>query len=347
MTLTTDISLFALKANGAYNSISANSTAITGLTVSGDANFFSVNGGPLAGLRNRIINGNFDFWQRGTSFTNPAANVYTADRWALSYDGAGATRTISRQTFTLGQTEVPFNPTSYFRYLQGTAGSGGTFNVIYQPIENVRTFQGRTVTVSFFARGAASMTLPQIMLRQNFGTGGSPSASVDTSLVSNVNVTTSFAEYTYTVTLPSIAGKTLGNNGDDSLQLFIFLPVNATFTFDLAQIQLEEGTIATPFENRPYGTELALCQRYYEPCVNFWTGQTVATAFYYSASYYSVPKRATPTATNIFQTGAGNGGFNNRSIASISSTFFTSGGSSTGTINGAGWFDSWAISAEL
>lgn len=102
-----------------------------------------------------------------------------------------------------------------------------------------------------------------VKLRQNFGSGGSPSAFVDTDFGASTVVGTSFTKYTFTVTLPSISGKTLGTDNNSSLDLIFALPINTTFTFDLAQVQLEVGSQATPFERRPLGVELALCQRYY------------------------------------------------------------------------------------
>jgi hypothetical protein len=221
----------------------------------------SINNGPLAGFRNAIINGNFDFWQRGSSQT--AAGYGSADRWQISFDGSGGARTISRQPFTVGQTAVPGEPEFFYRFNQTTAGSGATFNLISQRIEDVRTFAGQTVTLSFYASATSSLTMPEIRLRQGFGSGGSPSALVDTTLVSNISVSTSFTKFTYTATLPSISGKVIGSNGDSVLDLLLFLPINTTFTFNLAQVQIEPGSVATPFERRPRSAELLLCERYF------------------------------------------------------------------------------------
>jgi hypothetical protein len=165
------------------------------LTVDGDVQATSINGGPLAGFRNAIINGNFDIWQRGTSFSNPIGGAYLADRWLHGFDGTGSTRTISRQSFTLGQTDVPNEPTYFLGYNQSVAGTGATVTNIQQRIEDVRTFAGQQVTLSFYAKAASAITLPEIVIQQGFGTGGSPSSIVNTTVASSVAISTSWTKY--------------------------------------------------------------------------------------------------------------------------------------------------------
>ena len=252
-------------------------------------------GGPLSGFRNAIINGNFDIWQRGTSFSNPTAGAYTADRWVLNYNGSGATRTISRQLFTLGQTDVPGEPQYFLRYAQTAAGSGGTFNVLTQRIEGVRTFAGQTITISFYAKATTNITT-SISLFQNFGTGGSPSA---TTFINggNISVGTTFTKYSSTITIPSITGKTIGTDNNDHFVLDIALPLNATFNIDIAQVQIEAGPVATPFERRPIGTELTLCQRYYQWNVSTQGAMNEANNRFVCPVGFTVPMRATPNVS--------------------------------------------------
>jgi len=227
------------------------------------------------GFKNKIINGNFDIWQRGTSQT--ATGYGSDDRWVN--DHAGSTKTASRQTFTLGQTDVSGNP-QYFSRTVVTSVAGASNNVFKnQRIEGVRTFAGQTVTLSFWAKADASKNMA-IEFAQVFGSGGSPSASVTGISVNTCNLTTAWKKFTVTTTLPSISGKTIGTSGDDALYLLMWFDAGSSFnartnslgqqsgTFDIAQVQLEEGTIATPFENRPVGAELALCQRYFEKSYN-------------------------------------------------------------------------------
>jgi hypothetical protein len=254
----------------------------------------------LHGRRNAIINGNFDIWQRGTSFT-PAAlsRVFLADRWNVYRDGSGSTVTFSRLPFALGQTNVPGEPTYALRCYQTVAGTGGTYNIVQQFIEGVRTFAGQTVTLSFYARAASGINLPEVAISQSFGTGGSPSAEVGVNLDTNVALTTTWQKFTYTATLPSISGKTLGTNGDDHVRVRFFLPVNQISDISIARVQLESGSVATPFEQRSIGEELALCQRYFQDSRLGLQGTATAASQVVTAScLYPVQMRDTPTITN-------------------------------------------------
>jgi hypothetical protein len=229
----------------------------------------SLNGGPLAGFRNRIINGNFDFWQRGTSFTS---SEYGADRWG--HGRIGTTHTVTQQAFTLGQTAVPNEPTYFCRTVVTSVAGAGNTSQLFQRIEDVRTFAGQQVTVSFWAKIDATKNI-SIELTQDFGTGGSPSATVTAIGTTKVSIGTSWQKVTVTATVPSISGKTLGTDNNSYLTVNIWFDAGSSFnsrtdslgqqsgTFEIAQVQVEPGPVATPFEHRPIGTELALCQRYY------------------------------------------------------------------------------------
>ena len=210
-----------------------------------------------AGLKNYLINGNFDLWQRGTSFT--VSGVYTADRWTQNHNTAGAT--YSRQAFTLGQTDVPGEP-RYFMRVDVTSAAASTSSVLRHRIEGVRTLAGQTATLSFWAKCDTTKTF-NITIAQIFGTGGSPSSPV-TVVSSNRSIGTGWTRYTVTVNINSLTGKTIGTNGDDYLEIHLLETASfSTFTLELAQSQLEKGSVATDFEQRPADLELALAQRYF------------------------------------------------------------------------------------
>ena len=261
-------------------------------------------------FRNRIINGNFDIWQRGTSQTT--SDYGSVDRWRPTH--AGSTKTASQQAFTLGQTDVPGNPKYYLRHVVSSVAGSGNFCLIIHKIEGVTTLAGQTATLSFWAKADSNKNIATEFL-QYFGTGGSPSALVNTIGVTTHNLTTSWQKFTATVAVPSISGKTLGSNGDDRLELNFWFETGSDFssrtnslgnqsgTFDIAQVQLEEGSSATPFEHRPIGMELSLCQRYYE-VITMGTGNSLGVytsgagvRFYTQGVKYATEKRAQPSIT--------------------------------------------------
>ena len=104
-------------------------------------------------FRNKIINGNFDFWQRGTSQTS--SGYGSTDRWGLGH--ATSSKTASQQSFANGQTDVPNNPKYYLRHVI-TSSSGG-YVYAGQPIEGVETLSGKTVTLSFYAKADSNKNI--------------------------------------------------------------------------------------------------------------------------------------------------------------------------------------------
>lgn len=257
----------------------------------------------LFGFKNYIINGNFDVWQYGTSQTT--AGYGSDDRW-INYN-LGSTKTHQR-VVTDSIIGANFCSRTIINSVSGASNSVSK----YQYIEDVTKLAGKTVTLSFWAKADSSRKIA-IQFGQRFGTGGAPSAQV--TLGANViTLTSNWSKYTVTVNIPSISGKTLGTDGvnTSSTWLQFFFEAGSSFGFtgmtqqsgtvDMAQIQLEEGNIATPFENRPYGLELSLCQRYYwrsKAPASGWV--TLGNGFQYNGlvSYtfikFPTPMRVPPT----------------------------------------------------
>jgi hypothetical protein len=250
------------------------------------------------GRKNALINGNFDIWQRNTSFTTPASLAYTADRWLVVYDGTIGAFTISRSAFSLGQSTVSNQPAFFYNWNHTSAGSGSTLRQIQQRIEKVETLNGQSVSLSFWAKADSARNITGT-LRQNFGTGGSPSSSVDTSL-GTFSLTTSWQKFTATVTLPSVSGKTLGSANNDYLALILSLPINTIMSIDIAQVQLEAGSIPTAFDLKNFITEWLACQRYYEKSFPY----EVAPAQTSSAPGYlllAMPTSLAPTIAVLYR----------------------------------------------
>ena len=208
--------------------------------------------------KNRLINGNFDIWQRGAAgrvgnASGPAQSLYGPDRW-LVYLPANSTATWERITFEPG---AGFNEGRYGLRVSRSGSSDGMN--ISQRIEGVETCAGKRVTVSFYMRSSINH-MCGVILRQNFGVGGSNAgAGVGT----QISVTTAFKKYVVTLDVPSISGKKSAPDGD-YLELVFGSLGKGAYSLDLASVQVESGVIATDFELRPLAYELILCQRYYE-----------------------------------------------------------------------------------
>jgi hypothetical protein len=210
--------------------------------------------------KNKIINGDFSIWQRGTSFTANNNIIYTADRWILLSTNTGGNVVGSRQAFTPGSAPEAGYEGSFFLRNTATSPTGASFNVWQQKIEDARTLAGQTVTLSFWAKADSSRTILSQFF-QNFGTGGSTEIYTGTSY--SYSLSTSWQRFTTTLTLPSVSGKTIG--AGSSLRFEFVLPINVSSTVDIWGVQLEAGPIATPFTTST-GTiqgELSACQRYY------------------------------------------------------------------------------------
>ena len=223
--------------------------------------------------RNKIINGNFDYWKRGTSYAaNTTVGQYLADRWMV--DCVGSSKAVSQQAFTLGQGVVPFEPVFFHRTVVTSVAGAANFVSQQQRIESVRTLAGQTGTLTFWAKADTNRSIA-VEFAQVFGTGGSPSATVTGIGVTKLALTASWSKFTVTANIPSISGKTLGTNGDHLLDVTFWFDAGSNFnartgtlgqqsgTFDIAQVQFEAGASATPFDIRLSSVETAMCQRYY------------------------------------------------------------------------------------
>jgi hypothetical protein len=321
---------------------------------------------PYAAGKNKIINGDFGVNQRGFT-TSTADATFGFDRFR---NDASSGATFTAQVFTPGTAPVAgYESTNYLRCV--TTGQTGTavYTLIKHTIEDVRTFAGQTVTLSFWAKAASGTPKIAADLRQNFGTGGSPSATVNT-YGGQATLSTSWARYSLTVAIPSISGKTLGTTANTShfiVQLWFSAGTDynsrtgslgiQSNTFEIWGIQLEAGSTATAFQTAT-GTiqgELAACQRYYQFVGGTANGFPMATVYNSTSSQtnrlpisFPVQMRTAPTIT---KNGTWDGNAGQPSAGYISSAgfsfMFDSAGSGMQYIYPNTTDDTLTISAEL
>jgi len=188
-----------------------------------------------AGRKNLILNGGFDVWQRGTSFSG--YNFYTSDRWKCSVGAVPTTFTVDKEVQTDGTVAalVVNNSTSICDY--------------HQRIERgANITSGKSITASFDIWGDATDLILKI------GTGTSDN-NVTTQTIS---VPTTRTRQSVNVTVPTYTSSI------DSMLRLSFSFNNKNCTVRIANVQLELGSVATDFEHRSYGEILADCQRYYQ-----------------------------------------------------------------------------------
>ena len=276
------------------------------------------------GFKNRIINGAMVIDQRnaGASIT-PANSTYALDRWKFYQTTASkfSVQQTPSATETGYATRVAAGFTNYLAAtsLSAYSVSSSDYYTIQQPIEAFNTADlawgtanAKSVTLSFWVRSSLTGT---------FG-GSIFNAAGDRSYPFTYTVNSANTWEYETIT---IAGDTSGNWGTTngiSLQICISLGAGSTYsgtagawastlytsvtgatsvvgtngaTFYITGVQLEKGSTATSFDYRPYGTELALCQRYYQTGGLAMAGYQTTGSSVGGLSPFAVTMRATPT----------------------------------------------------
>ena len=275
--------------------------------------------------KNVIINGDMRIAQRGTTFTSPAAGAYTVDRWKIGYV-SDAAQTISQST------DIPLDLWPYGEGFQhslkwdittadAAIAAGQHAEIIYN-VEgyDFRPLAGKAATLSFWVKATKAGTYC-VAFRNSVA---------DRSYVKEYTVSQedTWEKKTVNITF-NYAGGTWDYGNGIGLQIMFALAVGSTFqcapgswqtgnyigsenqvnaldntanNFWLTGVQLEVGSVATPFEFLPYAIEFALCQRYYQTGNCGFRHYNVASGNVYFGwnLNFPTPMRATPTI-NIAQ----------------------------------------------
>jgi hypothetical protein len=278
----------------------------------------SINAPNDFGLKNRLINGAMGIWQRGTSFTGISNSpTYSADRW-----GGFVAAVVSGEQI-LRSTSVPtgFQYSAAFGRTASNTNTNSIFLVQLIESVNMLDLASQTVTLSFWAKSGANYSGGNLSVLVNSGTSSDQSlatfsAGPCTGYTGNASVINGSQTITSTWTRYSFTGS-VGATAQELGVAFGYTPTGTAGADDniyITGVQLEKGSTATSFDYRPYGTELVLCQRYFEKSYATATvpgtstylgafssggGATGSTTSFIGASSpkFVVEKRTVPTVT--------------------------------------------------
>jgi hypothetical protein len=222
----------------------------------GNLNVPSLNGGQLAGFRNRFINGDMRIMVRPAHAPVLSATDFHVDRWFLYSEGA-ANASASLLATPIG------GPGLNRHYFSIFGAAGNTLTQVWQRVEaeNVADLKNQVVTVSALVytqdTRVVTLDLRHPNARDNYS-GNTVVAQVATPAAAG------WRKVSAQFTMP---------NNTFGVQLGVdFGAVGAGIEVTCTDVQLEAGPVATPFETRPYQLELILCRRYY--CMWFGNGST-------------------------------------------------------------------------
>jgi hypothetical protein len=219
---------------------------------------------------------------------------YTLDRFFAYQNSPSTLVQVSRDT------SAPSGFQNSIKWGRNGSGVAG-FTVLGQALETANSIdaQGGTVTLSFYAKAGANFSAASSQLGVTLysGTGTDQSVALMITnawtayanpIASTATLTTSWQRFTFTSTTLGAAVSQLGLY----LSWTTVGSAGADDNVYITGVQLEKGSTATEFERRPIGTELALCQRYFEKTSFF-----VVNASAYSNYYFKTTMRIAPTVT--------------------------------------------------
>lgn len=232
-------------------------------------------------LRNKIVDGRFDFWYEGTSQTSSG---YGSSTMFLNMN-VGSTKTTSRQSLSVLDLPMKDCPSAkyFLRTVVTSSSTASCYVNIAQRMENVGLFSGKTMTVSFYAKASAALKLG-VDINQNISSTDYPSNGII------FNLSTAWQRYSYQIVVPTLTS-TPSSTDFFALRFWYDLDSSKTGvssvvtsglgyqsgTFDIACVQLEEGSVATPFEELPIEISQTRVNRYFRYLSNS-TGVAVSSS---------------------------------------------------------------------
>lgn len=351
-----------VRANNYLDSNGGNSAVFNGV----------VNAPNSMGFRNRIINGDMRIDQRNNgaavTITATSATQYVLDRWYMRAESATGSR-VSVQRSTLAP--PGFTNSQLITSLSAYSIGASEHFATVQAVEGFNsadfawgTSSAQAVTVSFWVRSSLTGTFGGFVLNND--------ANRCFLFSYTINAANTWEQKT--VTIPGDTTGTWRTDNGIGMYLNFSLATGASLvgtpgswsstfnrsvtgqvslvgtngaTFYITGVQLEAGSVATPFERRDYGRELMMCQRYYERVNNaIWSGNATSGTAYFNTVKWAVTKRAAPTVTVA---AVSQNGFTAANTTAVSSSVDTTLMRNVAEASGSGFFfeNSFQASSEL
>jgi hypothetical protein len=211
-------------------------------------------GQAMAAFRNHVVNGDFQVAQRGEGpFAVSVGGSYGFDLWRGALTGAGS-GALTRTAFAPGQAAVPGG--RFYATLTATIAASNSSADLQTRLEDVARLAGLRVTLSCSYRTSAAVAVQAV---QVFGTGGSASVTIP---ILALTAAAGWTRRSATFVMPAVAGQTVGVGSYTALRFVLPGGNSAGVSFDLADVQLEEGPVVTAFERRPPAVETMLARRF-------------------------------------------------------------------------------------
>jgi len=275
--------------------------------------------------RNLVINGAMQVAQRGTA----TSNGYTLDRWAFNSTGMDDFAFSITQNTSSGLSEFPnslkFTTTTAESAVDANDRAYFDYRIEGQNLQNLGygTSDAKTMTLSFWVKSSVTGTYASFIYQDD--------ASPARSYLANWTIDTANTWEKKTITIAGDSGGNINNDNGPAFYLRWFLfagsdwsgsstplhtwgstvgrteapnqtaqvPLTNNSTWELTGVQLEVGSVATPFEHRSYGEELARCQRYYyKPGGDIETWRNWANSHGIGYIWFPVQMRIAPSVSN-------------------------------------------------
>ena len=241
---------------------------------------------------NIIANGSFDIWTSGKVFTNLVPYTPIADNWTFFYDGYLPNASAQQSSLTQSEVRDTQGATSACNVNLASVGSGSGNICVYTEILNLRKYQSKTLTLSFFAKGSLLLDNFHVLASAFYGAEGvisTPEVIFESgSLRLNKDI---YTKHILRFTVPDFSTKTFGADFEYKSKLRLIIGYwntlgdvpNAVRNISITSVKVEVGSMATPFIPNSFKDNIGITpnqaiapQSLINPEFKFWLDRTAS-----------------------------------------------------------------------